>query len=388
MGVGHWRVGLKPQKGPWGPCWRSAFHLSLAGLNPEQNPCPELSTEKRGWLDRIMARIGMNPSRTKTTNYRPARVTVAVLVHVPHLTGYFEHRMEVVQASLESVRANTSVPYDLMVFDNGSCREVGTWLDELSLSGEIDYLVRSRRNLGKIGAFQVLFPAAVGELVAYADDDFLYYPGWLKAHLEILDTFPGVGMVSGHVVPSFFEADRIQSNTRYVSEYPGQLALDVAKIPEAWITEWAASTGREIEAALEERGDVEPFVVEFKGVRAFGAAHHDQFVAPKQVILECLPVEWSGQLMGQMLELDRAVDRAGYLRLSTADRTTQHIGNVIGPTVAAQLSQDSGQRTLSSVSADPRHRPGRFRSRFLRWRPVRWLLLGVYSHLFRWINPD
>ena len=37
-----------------------------------------------------MPRIGMNPSRGKKLDFKPARTTVAVLVYAPHEVGYFE----------------------------------------------------------------------------------------------------------------------------------------------------------------------------------------------------------------------------------------------------------------------------------------------------------
>lgn len=333
-----------------------------------------------------MARIGMNPSRTKRTDHRPAHVTVAVLVHIPHLTGYYEHRLTVLEASLWSLESNTKAPYDLMVFDNGSCREAARYLDDRFKSGSIDYLIRSRHNLGKIGALKIMLPAAPGEVVAYADDDMLYLPGWLDAHLRILDAFPGVGMVSGHVVPSFFASNRIASNRLFADQHPEALAKELAEIPDDWVLQWAESTGREPGAALTERGDVEPFVLEMGGVQAYGAANHDQFVAPKKDILGCLPSVWSGQLMGQMLELDHVVDQAGHLRLATIDRTTQHIGNVVGPAVAEHLPHDLAAVPMKVQRGKTTW--GRWQRRFLKSRPIRWLLLGVYSHLFRWINPD
>ncbi len=161
-----------------------------------------------------MARVGMNPSRTKISDYRPARVTVAVLVHLPYLSGYYEHRLEVLKASLWSLQANTRTPHDLMIFDNGSGSEAAAYLRQLHDAGEVTFLLRSVRNLGKLGALQILVGAAAGELIAYADDDFYYYPGWLEAQLQVLDTYPNVGMVGGYAVPSFFAPDRTASNRR------------------------------------------------------------------------------------------------------------------------------------------------------------------------------
>ncbi len=335
-----------------------------------------------------MARIGMNPSRTKTSGYHPARVTVAILVHVPNLTGYYEHRLSVLAASLWSLKTNTRLPYDLMVFDNGSGPDAAGFLDNMLDKGDLTFLLRSQTNVGKIGALQVMFRAAPGELIAYADDDFFYYPGWLESQLAVMDTYPGVGMVSGYAVPSFFTADRTGSNTRFATTIPGVAVEEVEAFPEEWISEWAESTGREPAVALEEERQFAPVRYVYHAVPAWGAANHDQFLCRKADILECLPDGWSGQLMGQMIELDRAVDRAGYLRLATAERTTQHIGNAISPALAARLPISLG---ISDAISRPSRGPstlGAWRKRLLLSRPVRWFLLGLYSHLFRWINPE
>lgn len=326
----------------------------------------------------------MNPSRTKTTDYRPARVTVAILVHIPHFAGYYAHRLEVLKASMWSLLHNTHTPHDLMVFDNGSCREAAAYLDGLQQGGAIAFLLRSGQNLGKIGALTVLFGAAPGEIVAYADDDFFYHPGWLEAQVSVLDTFPSVGMVSGYAVPTFFAADRIGSNLKFAEENREVEVERACEIPAPLIREWAESTGRAPDDAVAEASQYQPFRLTYRGVSALGAANHDQFVCYKRVMLGCLPGSWSGQLMGQMLELDRAVDQGGYLRLATATRTTQHIGNVVSPALAAQLPQDWGSQSASWAT---RGRPG-MRRRLLEWAPVRGLLLGIYSHLFRWINPE
>ena len=108
-------------------------------------------------------------------------------------------------------------------------------------------------------------------------------------------------------------------------------------IPETWIREWAESTGRDPDAAVRDEGQFKAVRYDYKGVSVLGAANHDQFLCRKSVMVDCLPDHWSGQLMGQMIELDRAVDAAGHLRLATAERTTQHMGNAISPALAEQL---------------------------------------------------
>lgn len=332
-----------------------------------------------------MARIGMNPSRSKTSDYRPARVTVAILVHVPHLSGYYEGRDRVVEACLESLRLNTSVDYDLLVFDNASCDEIRDYLLRLESEGFIRYLLRSHINLGKIGALKVMFPAAPGEIIAYSDDDFFYEPGWLSEHLKILDSFPRVGMVSGYVVPTLFVHERTSSSVDFGKSEKAELSAGKFT-EEVWIREWAESTGREPSTALAEASAIEEYVVKYAGVEAFATANHDQFLAPKEVMLDLLPREWSGRLMGEMLELDERVNAAGFLRLATRQRTTRHLGNLLPPDLASRVGLGDGsvRRTESSAG----RKRGAWRRRLLTWPPVRAILLALYSRLFHWINPE
>jgi hypothetical protein len=334
-----------------------------------------------------MARIGMNPARGQFSSYRPARVTVAVLVYVPHLAGYFEHRFEVLKTCLGSILANTDGPYDLLVFDNGSCEEVRQYLRDLQRAGRIRYLLHTDANIGKIGAFQVLFRTAPGEVVAYCDDDIYFYPGWLGAHLRILDAYPNVGMVSGCAVRTLFNDERISSNLRFAEERP-EVRLERGRfIQDHWMRDWAESYGRDYETVCRETAAVEDLVLEFNGLRVFAMANHNQFLAPKAVIEANLPKGWSGRLMGEMNDLDIAVNRAGFLRLATMERTTQHLGNRISPRMADALAAQAAPPPTASRAARMGGARG-LRRWVLRSRPVRWLLLGIYSRLFRLLNPD
>ena len=326
----------------------------------------------------------MNPSKLKRSTYHPTRVTVAILVHIPHLTGYFTGRWQVLNACLESLRLNTTMEYDLLVFDNSSCPEIGDYLAQRQADGWIEFLLRSRVNLGKQAALRLIFRVAPGELVAYADDDFYFEPGWLTEQVALFDAFPNAGMISGYVIPSFFDPARISATLAFaereeVSIIQGRFTSD------KHLQEWAVSTGRTPEQAVQEIGQSVEVVLEYQGRQAFAAANHDQFLAPKQAILEALPPEWSGRLMGGMIEMDQAVNQLGYLRLATRQRTTRHLGNRLDPSLAERFRFDPtpGVRVGGGTA-----KPGGLWRRFLLWSPIRTLLLGLYSRLFRWINPE
>ena len=323
-----------------------------------------------------MARFGVSPTRKMQSAYTPARVTVAVLTFIPSLEGYYRHRLDVLRLCLESILKNTPRPYDLMVFDNGSCREVVDYLQGLKQTGGIDILLLSAQNLGKIGALQVLFNAAPGELIAYCDDDILFYPGWLQAELEIMDTYPDVGLVSGVPVRDAVRLSS-QATQAFIESHPADLQVtDQIRIADEWEADWAVSTGRDPEEHLEKSKDRKVQHLTYKGVNAFAVANHFQYLTRKQVILKALPEQWTGKLMGHMVELEETVDAGGHLRLSTAQRFVRHIGNVVSPALAQEVKVFGIEIEGEAVS----HRQ---RRHWLLYIPkMRPLLVKLYGKLY------
>jgi glycosyltransferase involved in cell wall biosynthesis len=332
-----------------------------------------------------MTRIGMNPARNRLSNYQPARVTVAVLVYIPFLEGYFSGRLDVLKLCLDSILKNTRMPFDLLIFDNGCCREVKTYLSELQEEGSIQFLITAQENIGKIGALKLIFNITPGELVAYSDDDTFFYPGWLSEQVKLLDAFPRTGMVSGWVVRSDFGGN-IQSNLLLAKEDEKTQISRGRFIPEAWIIEWAESTGRDPKQYLDDFSNQEDIILERCDCRAFAASNHAQFISPRLVITQFLKGKWSGRLMGDMYELDNMVDEAGYLRIATVERTTKHIGNV----VTQAMFHEASSFSITADRFEPTHF-GRTQVGLWKWlsglRPVRWLMQGLYNRLF-WLLSE
>jgi glycosyltransferase involved in cell wall biosynthesis len=333
-----------------------------------------------------MTRIGMNPARNRVSDYRPASVTVVVIVYIPYLSGYFQYRLDVLKLCLGSILKHTEKPYDLFVFDNGSCPEVKSYLRELLETDCIQYLFTASKNVGKIGAFKIIFEAVPGELIAYTDDDIFFYPGWLKAHLKLFDSFPQVGMVSGCAVRTLFDHG-IESNLRLAKEDPQVTLIRGHTIPEQWEYEWAESYGRDPVSHLKRLQGMEDMLIEYQDIKAYAAANHNQFLTPKEVITQFLPSEWSGRLMGQMHELDIRLDAGGYLRLSTVDRTTRHMGNTVSSTMVEEAAKLG--ISVDGIKASPLGEPGKnFGARFLAIKPIKRFLLALYNRLFWILNQQ
>jgi hypothetical protein len=323
-----------------------------------------------------MSRIGMNPARHRKTEYKPNRVTVAMLVYLPHLSGYFQHRFEVLKLSIGSLLANTNHAYDFLVFDNDCCQEVKKYLRGLVKEGQIRYLLTSSENIGKLGALQLISGAIPGEVLAYTDDDTFFYPDWLNAHIQILDIFPKVGMVSGSPERTLFDHG-ISSNLAFADQND-DVSLSYGKtIPEQWEREWAFSLGKNVEEYLAKVRVLEDIILIRGGDRVYATACHNQFVMPKSVAIEFLQDEWTGRLMGGMNELDNEIDEAGYLRLTTLDRTTRLIGNLVSPEMEAEARKFSIDVRASEVKT-----AGKLGGGLIRFKPLRWLFQGIYNRLF------
>ncbi len=287
-------------------------------------------------------RLGQNPVKVARPPLPPPQeVTVVVVSFIPYLSGYFERSLEVLQISLESLWANTRVPFDLLVFDNASCPEVRDYLLREHRAGRIQYLVLSEKNVGIPGAWNFAFQAAPGKYVAFADYDIYFYPGWLEAHLEVLRTFPNVGMVTGTPIRPPVE---ISSSTLAWAEADPEATLERGVL-QAWEDYRAhvLSLGFSEEEAERTYRESEDIRLRYRGQEVFVGAGHFQFVAPKAVLQEVLPLPLR-HAMGDERELDRRINAKGYLRLCLPRRYVQHIGNVPSPEILALAGRQAPTR--------------------------------------------
>ncbi len=327
-----------------------------------------------------MPRIGMNPGRGKKSAYQPARVTVAVLTYIPNQVGYFQDRLEVTRACIRSILTNTTAPYDLMVFDNGSCQEAVDMLREMRMAGEIDFLMLSAQNIGKIGALKLIFASAPGEIIAYTDDDVFFLPGWLERHLQVIDTYPEVGAVTGmYIKPHMKEGI---SATLKFGERPDVTIEKGNLVDLALEQHYIDQTGRTWERYQEEISGLEDVRLTYKGVETFASAGHYQMTVPREAILRSLPLDWSGNLMGQMRDLDVAIDRLGLLRLCTTPPTIRLLGNQIDEKSADELRGYGVEVRGVKGTAEK----AGWKKRILRLPIIQKIAYYFYERLFRIIN--
>lgn len=316
--------------------------------------------------DKVLMRIGQNPAKFQNNVRRPERITVAVLSYIPFLSGFYSETLDVLRACLQSVRSEPGLPFDLMVFDNGSCVEARDYLLAEKEAGRIQYLVLSEQNVGKGGAWNVILAGAPGEIIAYSDSDVLFSPNWLARSVEILEKFPDVGMVTARpfrTPPAFF-----QNTLRWAGTHAH--VQDGQFVPWETFLEFNLSLGQTEDENRKVYAETRDWRIDYDGVTAYAGASHWQFTAYKSRLQQFLPFDMDKPL-GQVRELDRRMDDAGLLRLMVSDPLAMNMSNTLGY-MRGELSRRATRPKKSLAK------------RFLNAAPVKKSLLAIYNAIFRW----
>jgi hypothetical protein len=287
---------------------------------------------------------------------------VALVSYIPFLSGYYAQGLDVLKTCLGSLWDSTQTPYDLLVFDNASCAEVHLFLTEAQRQGRIQYLVLSDRNVGKGGAWNFIFQAAPGEIIAYADSDVLFRPGWLERSLEILAAFPQAGMVTARPMrtPEAFYTSTLE----WVSQQPDVSVERGSFLPWETYLEHVLSLGTSEEQARQWYASRQDIRLTRQGISAHVSAAHFQFTAPKSILAHFVPFEME-RPMGQVRSLDEQMNAAGYLRLTTCQPLVKHLGNRL------ETSQGLGHGARTRGT------------RLFDLPPLKKVLLRLYDEIFR-----
>ncbi len=332
-------------------------------------------------------RSGSHPLKKKGKLDPPKDITVQMVTFIPFLSGYFEQSLDVLKFSLESLWKNTSLPFDLMVFDNGSCTEVRQYLVDLLQNHKIQFLYLSDENVGLPGAWNALFRSAPGKIIAYSDSDIYFYPGWLEACLKIIDTYPNTGMVTGIPV-----RNPPQHNTQTLA-WAQSSGADQVKTERGclmpWDIYWAhvRSLGHTEEEARKRyiSPELEDTWLSYKELPAGIGAGHFQFVSPSQALNNAAPFPYI-MPMGNERYLDDQINQAGYLRLTTTEMFVRHIGNRLvgeGFDLIKEIKENGAAEENSVSPAILRQERRSLKTRLINVPPVRKALLALHNYIFR-----
>lgn len=273
-------------------------------------------------------RHGTNPLRGKRLPNRHGTV-ISAIVHLPDLRqDYHKYRFDVIKLCLESMRQHAGNKCEVLVWDNGSCREVTRWL---ATQYDPDFLVLSK-NIGKVSArTAILRMFHPDTLVGISDDDMFFYPDWLRKSAEVMHTYPMVGTVSGYPVRTNFNWG-CENTIRWALKHKkGVVVKRGGFIPEQWDRDFCTSIGREYEFQLDFAKAVIESKATYKGVSVYLTGGHCQFICYPGRILPF--AVWDNDPMAPEKVFDSSIDNDGLLRLTTVDRVSRHMGNVLDDSI-------------------------------------------------------
>lgn len=309
-----------------------------------------------------MTRIGQNPAKFVKEVAKPARITVAVLNYIPFLSGFYAEMDGVLKACLNSIyQTKLDEDFDVLVFDNGSCEEIKQFLLKEQAEGRIQYLFLSDKNLGKGGAWNIIFEGAPGEIIAYTDNDCLFTPDWLDKSIRILETYPNTGMVTAR--PFRTNTDLYTATLEWAEREPSVTHEQGDIIPFEVFREFDLSLGQSEEDIAAHYQATTDHRLTYKGVTAMVGASHWQFTAYKKRLAEFLPFQMD-RPMGQVRQLDTRINEKGYLRLMTETPCAMNMSNTLDDSVKVAEKQEARKQTLADLP------------------PVKKVLLGIYNRIF------
>ncbi len=276
-------------------------------------------------------RIGKNPLKDRSIKIvPPCKITAGVLSFIPETVGYHKDSLAILELCLNSMRKNADRVFDLMVVDNGSCEEVRTYLQQQLDGGLIDILILNKQNIGYINGLLQILHSAPGELVFHSDSDIYYRPGWIQAHLDIMENYPRVGLVGGIPIRNLSNY-RTTSTLAWAGEHATEVSFESGDlIPKEWLLEYYQSLGYSSGPWLSEFMSHPDYHVRVNNVSAYIGASHMQFLIRKSVVNELpLGLDISVAMASPEMVLDQVLDEKGYLRLSAAAPYVYHLGNAL-----------------------------------------------------------
>lgn len=146
-------------------------------------------------------RKGNNPNKDKISINCKFWHQIIIPVYIPNSEGYFEDAFKILRICIQSIfRTINSKHTYLTVVNNGSCKEIESYLNKLKDQGKINELI-STSNIGKLNAISKGIVGHNFDLLTIADADVYFLPGWQRETLKVFDEYPKTGSVG--LVPQF-----------------------------------------------------------------------------------------------------------------------------------------------------------------------------------------
>jgi hypothetical protein len=283
-------------------------------------------------------RIGNNPHKDKVIPKSGCLHQVVIPVFIPHLEGYFKDSFQILQLCLQSLLKTIHDKTYIAVVNNGSCKVVLDYLDQLYHEGQIQELIHTE-NIGKLNAVLKGLAGNNIELVTIADADVLFLDNWQFETTKIFRALPKAGVVG--VVPQFNMFKSKSGNIIFDNLFNENLKFIPIQSPEGLVRfydsiGWDRSYNKDyLQYGL---GLVQNEVKVFVGSGHFVATYKKGMFQEMKSYL--------GYKLGGDSEsyLDTLPLKYDYWRVTTEDNYAYHMGNVLEDWMS-EIKQDKNNRT-------------------------------------------
>ena len=283
-------------------------------------------------------RIGINPEKENNQLSLESYHRVVIPVYIPNLEeDYFKDGLKIFELCVKSLLHTIHSKTRISLIDNGCCKIVQDYLKELYDSyNEIDQLLNSKINLGKVNAIYSAVKSNLEPLITISDADVMFLPNWQNNVEGVLRDFPESGMVSP-VPSSLGYRSKFINSTIYYGVFKGKIDFDNVVNPEG-LKKFQESIGREMYDTIH----LEKYITvsNSKSTAVVGCGH---FVATLRAdIFKTAPSEvCQHKIVGgsENAYFDIPNDEAGFLRLATKDNYAYHLGNVLEPWMDQKMQE-------------------------------------------------
>jgi len=272
-------------------------------------------------------RVGQNPEKSDPTLDMKYMHRVIIPVYIPNLDGYFQDAKKILLLALDSLWNTLPASTAITIINNNSCDEIVALLEDYRIDKKIDCLIHNAENNGKIYPLIAAIRASYEPIITVADADVLFCNDWFAEALKIFNAFPAAGMIS--YTPDPLKYLGFTDTTLLTAVFGGKMkkahignegnrdrfALSIGQTPEKYYAKFEKSS---------------VLVIENKGVKAQVGSHHFACTL-RRSFLDQVPKNPSLKKITGNSELhyiDKPVDKAGFLKLSTLEDKVFHMGNV------------------------------------------------------------
>lgn len=294
-------------------------------------------------------RIGLNPNKNQQIEIGNYFHQVVVPVYIPNQEGYFKESLQLLKYCLESLFKTAHSKTYFTVVNNGSCKAVEDFINELHRNNTIHEVIHTD-NIGKLNAILKGISGQNFPLLTITDADVLFVNNWQKATYEVFSAIPKAGVVcpspsarvvkqhTFNVVLSHFFSKKLKF-TPVVNRKAMERFAHSIDNPEFYnqyhLDKYLTFSSNNVKAVI-------------------GAGH---FVATyKSAIFNQSLQRFTDYTLGGESEevlLDKPAVDNGYWRLSTEDNYAYHMGNVEEPwmkTTLDGLTDESNEFELPKMT--------------------------------------